>query len=99
MWARPANTRNRSDRAMADQAAGSLIRFTRLVTLPVLSTFTSQPSFTTSSSSTCSNAERLADLVAEAETRRRVLLVSGALAVLRGVRAVVDFEAMTESYG
>lgn len=48
----PANTRKRSDRAMAVQAAGSLIRFTRLVTLPDLSTFTSQPSFTTSSSST-----------------------------------------------
>jgi hypothetical protein len=52
IWARPANTRKRSDRAMAFYAAGSSIRFTRLVTFPLLSTFTNQPSFTTNNSST-----------------------------------------------
>lgn len=64
------------------------------MTFPFLSTFTNQPSFTTSNSSTSSKADRLAALVADSETRRKVLVVSGALDALRGDPAEVLFVAM-----
>jgi hypothetical protein len=90
----PAKTRKRNDRAMLPYAAGSWIFLTRLVTLPVLSTFTNQPSFTTSNSSTSSNAERLAALVAAIDALRKVLLVNGAFVTFRVSRVDESFVAM-----
>ncbi len=79
---------------MAYQAAGNWIRRTRLVTFPLLSTFTNHPSFTTSNSSTSSNAFRLAAFVAFSEARRKVLLVSGAFMAFRPGRVAEFFVAM-----
>ncbi|HRQ84857.1 MAG TPA: hypothetical protein PLV70_07065 [Flavobacteriales bacterium] len=84
---------------MAYQAAGNWIRRTRLVTFPLLSTFTNHPSFTTSNSSTSSNALRLDQSLpaippAFSEARRKVLLVSGAFMAFRPGRVAEFFVAM-----